>query len=108
MLGILRDLPGAEWRPLAVNGRDAVSYNGMAIVDTHTLPYLGGCTPDLTLMADGNIVSLEVVLALVELQVGFVWSCECFGYVTDIVSGSGAWGSLAVRLIHACEAWHPS
>lgn len=67
---MFKALPGARFLEKAANGRQAVLYKGMLIVDTRTLPYLGGCSPDLTLVRDGCSVLPSTVLALLELQVG--------------------------------------
>jgi hypothetical protein len=68
VMQLLLSLPGAERG--SVSGRDAVLYNGIAFVDTHTLPYLKSNAPDVTFVRNGAVISAGTDLALLELQVG--------------------------------------
>jgi hypothetical protein len=69
-MSLLSSMPGAQRRANAVSGRDTVLYKGVVFVDTHTLQYLDGCSPDVTITQDGLSISSFVALALLELQVG--------------------------------------
>jgi hypothetical protein len=74
VMEMLGSLPGSDPRGKTVNQRLAFSSGEVMFVDTHTLPYLDDCSPDITVIRKGFSVASGTALAVLELQVraGFV------------------------------------
>jgi len=68
VLDLLRQLPGS--RTKHIGDRKAIVFKHHMFLDTHTLPYLEGCAPDISIIPEGYGVAAAVALALLELQVG--------------------------------------
>ena len=69
VMEMLRSLPGSDPHTKTVNQRMAFSSGEVMFVDTHTLPYLDDCSPDITVVKTGFSVASGTALAVLELQV---------------------------------------
>ena len=69
VMEMLRSLPGSDPKGKAVNQRLAFSSGEFMFVDTHTLPYLDDCSPDIKVIKKGFSVASGTALAVLELQV---------------------------------------